>query len=48
MSVAEDFSGIDVDMLQLRKKTLCFVLHTFAYVIDLGLPSKYVVDSETL
>ena len=50
MSVVEDFSGIDVDdMLQLRKKKqLLFFLHAFAYVFDLGLPSKYVVDNVTL
>ena len=47
MSVVEEFSGIDVDdMLQLRKKKHFFG-HAFAYVFDLGLPSEFVVDSET-
>ena len=47
MSVVEDFSGIDVDMLQLKKKKQLLFLHAFAYVFDLGLPSKVVVDNET-
>ena len=48
MSVVEEFSGIDVDdMLQLRKKEPVFFLHAFAYVLDLGLPSEFVVDNET-
>ena len=48
MSVVEEFSGIDVDdMLQLRKKEQFFFGHAFAYEFDLGLPSEFVVDSET-
>ena len=48
MSVVEKFSGIDVDdMLQLRQKKQLLFLYAFAYVFDLGLPSEYVVDSET-
>ena len=47
MSVVEDFSGVDVDdMLQLRKKILFFG-HAFAYIFDLVLLSKFVVDNET-
>ena len=43
MSVVEEFSGIDVnDMLQLRKEKRLLFLHAFAYVFDLGLPSKFV------
>ena len=42
------FFGVDVDdLLRLRKKNQLFFLHAFAYVFDLGLPSKFVVDSET-
>ena len=52
MSVVEDFSGVDVDdMLQLRKKKqlflFCFLDMLLHCVFDLGLPSKFVVDSET-
>ena len=52
MSVVEDFSGIDVDdMLQLRnkkeKKKKKKNGHAFAYVFDLCMPSKFVVDNET-
>ena len=51
VSVVEESSGIDVDdMLQLRKKKqLLFfdmLLHS-TYVLDMGLPSEFVVDSET-
>ena len=47
MSAVEYFSGVDVDdMLQLRKKKQLFLL-AFAYVFDLGLPSKFVVDNGT-
>ena len=52
MSVVEEFAGIDVDdMLQLRRRNgcCCFLLflHAFAYVFKKGLPSEFVVDSET-
>ena len=48
MSVVEEFSGIDVDdMLQLRKKKLFFFFDMLLHVFDLGLPSEFVVDSET-
>ena len=48
MSVVEDFSGVDADdLLQLRKKNHFFFFNAFAYVFDLGLPSKFVVDNET-
>ena len=40
MSVVEDFSDIDVDdMLRLRKKKHFFG-HAFAYMFELGLPSR--------
>ena len=47
MSVVEEFSGVGVDdLLQLRKKKQLF-FDTLLHVFDLGLPSKFVVDSET-
>jgi len=50
VTVVEELSGIDVDdVLQLRtKKQLLFfdtILHN--YVVDLGLPSTFVVAHET-
>ena len=46
MSVVEDFSGVSVDdMLELRKKKHVFLLHAFAYIFDLGLPSKFDFDN---
>ena len=48
VSAVEDFSDVDVDdMLQLRKKKQLLFLLAFAYVFDLGLPSKFVVNNET-
>ena len=48
MRAVEYFSGVDVDdMLQLRKKKQLLFLVAFAYVFDLGLPSKFVVDNGT-
>ena len=48
MTVVEELTGIDVDdMLQLRKKKQLLFLHAFAYVLDLCLPSEFVVDNET-
>ena len=47
MSIVEEFSGIDADdILQLRKKKKK-IGYAFAYVFDLDLPYKFVVDTET-
>ena len=52
MSVVDDISGVDVDNNYVaveKEETFIFIyfLHAFAYVFDLGLPSKLVVNNET-
>ena len=45
-----DFLGIDVNNNYLavkKEKTVVVFWHDFAYVLDLGLPSKFVVSNET-
>ena len=48
VTVVEELSGIDVDVLQLRtKKQLFFNTILRNYVVDLSLPSTFVVTHET-
>ena len=47
MGVVEEFSGIDVDMLQLRKNKQLLFLTCFCICVRYGLASEFVVDNET-
>ena len=53
MSIVEDFSGMGVNnnyvAVKKEKKLLFFFLNMILYnhVLDLGLPSKFVVSNET-